>query len=246
MFTYIIGYRHRPDRLRLLRRTLDWLNSFSGVEILLIEQDTHSKISHLNLNCKHIFVESDKPYNRSWSFNIGLKHATTNIIVCGDSDLIMRPKDLITALKKTEEFDMVNPYKSVIDLTPQESNLPLNQIIEIDRPGRGELDHQKTNICGGIAIFRKDALIKIGGWDENFWGWGGEDDIQTIKTENFLSHTTMDYRSYHLYHDRTMPNQELYKRNLMILEKVSKFDKNQLVSMINKSSVGIGMKNKCV
>jgi len=245
VFTYIIGYRHRPDRINLLRKTLDWINSFSGTEVIVVEQDKHSKISHLNLNCKHIFVESTKPYNRSWSFNIGLRYAKTDIIACGDSDLIMHPEDLINALKETKNYEMVNPYKSVIDLNPQESNLSFEKMFEINRPGRGELDHQKTNISGGIAIFQKQALYKIGGWDENFWDWGGEDDLQTIKIENFLTYKTMDARSYHLYHARLAPDQNNYKRNLTILSKVSEMNKDQLTNMINLSKGSIGLKNKC-
>jgi hypothetical protein len=85
-FTFIIGYRHRIDRLNNLRRTLDWINGFSGGQIILVEQDKHSKISHLNLKCQHIFVKSNMPYNRSWAFNVGLKHAKSNLIVFSDSD----------------------------------------------------------------------------------------------------------------------------------------------------------------
>jgi hypothetical protein len=72
-FTYVIGYRHRIDRLQNLRRVLDWINGFSGAEVIIVEQDKHSKISHLNLKAKHIFIKSNLPYNRSWSFNVALK-----------------------------------------------------------------------------------------------------------------------------------------------------------------------------
>lgn len=154
-FTFIIGYRHRPDRLNNLRRTLDWVNGFSNSQIILVEQDKHSKISNLSLRCEHIFVKSNKPYNRSWAFNVGLKYAKSQIVVFGDSDLIMHPEDFINGLKSMAEFDMVSPYSSVVDLTPQESGLPLEQIIKIDRSGRGETDNQKINISGGISIFRK-------------------------------------------------------------------------------------------
>ena len=54
-FTFIIGYRHRIDRFNNLKRTLDWINGFAGVDVILVEQDTHSKISHLNLKARHIF-----------------------------------------------------------------------------------------------------------------------------------------------------------------------------------------------
>jgi hypothetical protein len=243
-FSYIIGYRHRPDRLAQLRRVLDWLNAFSSIQIILVEQDKHSKISHLNLKAKHVFVKSNMPYNRSWAFNVGLKYVNSDIVVCGDSDLIMRPEDLIEGLKAVSQFDVVNPYHSVIDLTPQESQIPLEQIMTINRPGRGELDHQKTNICGGICIFRKDALYKIAGWNENFIGWGGEDDYQAIKVENFLTWTTINHRCYHLYHNRESLDQVQYQKTLNLLSQLKSLSKDDLVKNIQREMQKMGMRNK--
>jgi glycosyltransferase involved in cell wall biosynthesis len=243
-FTFIIGYRHKIDRLNNLRRTLDWINGFSGGQIILVEQDKHTKISHLNLKCKHIFVKSNMPYNRSWTFNVGLKHAKSNIIVFSDSDLIMNPNDFIEGLKAMQQYEMLSPYNSVVDLTQQESGLPLEQIININRPGRGETDNQKINISGGISIFRKDAIMKIGGWSEEFFSWGGEDDFQTIKVNNFLTWTELKARCYHLCHQREQPDMKWYQRNLQILEKTSKMSKDELQKMINTSIPRIGMKNR--
>ena len=186
-FTYIIGYRHKPDRLQNLRRVLDWINGFAGADVILVEQDTHSKISHLNLRCRHLFLKSDKPYNKSWSFNYATKMAKTNIIVFADSDLIMNPNHLIESLKQIETYEMVNPYKSVIDLDTNETGLQLEQVLKINRPGRGETDHQKVPICGGICIFRRESIIKIAGWNENFVGWGAEDDFVSLKVQQFLT-----------------------------------------------------------
>ncbi|NDF16742.1 MAG: glycosyltransferase, partial [Verrucomicrobia bacterium] len=123
-FTYIIGYRHQPDRLQNLRRVLDWINGFQNVDVIVVEQDKHSKISHLNLKCRHLFLRTNQPYNKSWSFNYATKMAKSNIVVFADSDLIMNPGEFIESLKMLEQYEMVNPYKSVIDLQPDESSLP--------------------------------------------------------------------------------------------------------------------------
>jgi cellulose synthase/poly-beta-1,6-N-acetylglucosamine synthase-like glycosyltransferase len=243
-FTFIIGYRHKIDRLNNLRRTLDWINGFSGGQIILVEQDKHTKISHLNLKCQHIFVKSNMPYNRSWAFNVGLKHAKSNIIVFSDSDLIMNPNDFIEGLKAMQQYEMLSPYNSVVDLTQQESGLPLEQIVNINRAGRGETDNQKINISGGISIFRKDAIMKLGGWSESFIGWGGEDDFQTIKVKNFLTWTELKARCYHLWHQREQPDMRFYQRTLNILQQANQMTKEQLQSSISKSIPSIGMRNK--
>ena len=243
-FTYIIGYRHKPDRLNNLRRVLDWINGFMGAEVILIEQDKHSKISHLNLKCKHIFLKSTKPYNKSWAFNVATKMAKSNVIVFADSYLVMNPYDFIESLKMLEKYEMVNPYRSVVDLNQQESGLNLEQMISIDRPGRGETDHQKVPLCGGICIFRKEAINKIGGWNENFIGWGAEDDFVSLKVKNYLNWTEMPNRCYHLFHNREVPNMNEYQRNLNLLNQYNNLSKDDLWKTIIKELPKSGMKNK--
>jgi glycosyltransferase involved in cell wall biosynthesis len=233
------------ERFKNLKRVLDWIGGFSNVEVLLIEQDTHSKISHLNLGVKHIFIKSKMPYNRSWAFNVAINYCNSPVIVFSDSDLIMDPSDFINGLNSLHDYEMISPYHTVIDLTREESNLPFDKILEIKRAGRGETDHQKINIAGGISMFRLDSIKKIAGWNEDFWEWGGEDDFQAIKIKNFLSWTELNARCYHLYHERRMPDQKWYKRNLQILQKASQIDKSQLEKVITNQMSKIGMKNKC-
>ena len=244
-FTYVIGYRHKSDRLQNLRRVLDWINGFAGVEVLLIEQDKHSKISHLNLKAKHIFTKSNMPFNKSWAFNVGLKYSNSNIIVFGDSDLIMDPNQFIESLKIINQYEMVNPYNSVIDLTQQESTLSLDQMIQVNRPGRGETDIQKVPLCGGICLFRKESIMRIAGWNEDFWSWGGEDDFQSIKVKQLLNYTELQAKCYHLYHEKAQPDMKWYQRNLQILQKTANVSKEQLEKLILNQLPKIGMKNKC-
>lgn len=243
-FSFIIGYRHSQDRFNNLLKVLNWVSGFERVQIILVEQDTHSKVSHLNLNCKHIFVKSDKPYNRSWGFNIGLKFVKTNIVVFGDSDIIMDPSNFIDGLKKLSEFDMVSPYSSVVDLELNENLLNISDIFKIDRPGRGENDNQKINMCGGISMFRLESINKIGGWSESFIGWGGEDDFQSIKVEKLLTSHVMYNKCYHLYHAKSSPDMKYYKQSLYLLEKSKKLNNSELIDMISKMSRGNGLLNK--
>lgn len=243
-FTYIISYRHSDERFNNLKRTLDWINSFSGADVIVVEQDKHSKIKDIKLPCRHIFLKSNMPFNKSWGFNVGLKYANSNVIVFGDSDLIMDPQEFIKSVKMLEQYDMVNPYNSVIDLNHQESNAGLEQMFAIDRAGRGETDIQKVPLCGGICIFRREAIHKIGGWHEDFVGWGGEDDFQSVKVKNFLTWHENSAKCYHLYHDRTAPDMKWYQRNLQLLQKLSPMTKEELQKVINNVTPKSGLKYK--
>lgn len=244
--TYIIAYKHRPDRLQNLRRVLEWLAPFQGLEIVIVEQDKHSKISELNLRAKHIFIKNEMPFNKAWAFNVGAKYATTPVLIFGDSDLIMHPNALIQAVQQLDNYDVVNPYNSVIDLTQEESQLDINSILQIDRIGRGEAedDIQKVPLCGGIIIFKKDKLMEIGGWNQDFIGWGAEDDFQSLKVNNFLTHTTLPSKCYHLYHEKAQIDMKLYQRNLQILSHFKNATKEQLKKHIEMSFPNIGRLNQ--
>lgn len=244
-FSYIIPFRFQIDRILNLRRVLDWLSGFSNIEVIIVEQDTHSKISAFNFKANHIFIKNSGPFNKNWALNVGLKRAQSDIVVFGDSDLIMHPEHLIASLEQLNVYEFVNPYQSVIDLDPNESQMGLGEILNINRPGRGETDHQKVPICGGITIFRKDALYKLGGWSEMFWGWGAEDDYQSLKVKHLLNWTQMPHKCYHLWHQRLSPDMNLYQRNLQIYNKYINASKEDLQKQIASEMGRIGIQNKC-
>lgn len=244
IFTYIIGYRHSPDRINNLKRVLDWLVRFNGVEIILVEQDTTPKLNTQDLRCKYVFTKSNLPYNRSWAFNVGIRYATTDRIFFGDSDLIMNPDDIIKSLSELDKYDAINPYSSVIDTLPQELGISNDELFKINRPGRGETDHQKVNFSGGIVLFKKESILAIGGFPEEFIGWGGEDNALTNKIERFLKYKEMKAKCIHLWHTPAHPDNTNYSNNIKILETLIKMDNEQMKFYIHTVLPKIGSLNK--
>lgn len=243
-FTFILGYRHKKDRLSNLKRTLEWMYTFTECEIILVEQDAYSKIKEYNFFIKHIFLKSNEPYNRSWAFNVGLKYSTTNIIVFTDSDLIIEDKQIIESIKLLDNYDVISPYSRVIDLNNIQSKLPYDKIFKLKKESRGELDNQKINLCGGMVIFNKDSVKMIGGWCEYFTSWGGEDNYQTLKVNKFLKFKEIEGNCYHFYHEKQEINPILYANNLKLLEKFKSYNDSELINEINKSYKENGRKNK--
>ena len=243
-FTFILGYRHKQDRYLNLRRVLNWMLSFEGSEIILIEQDKTSKLEQINLNLKYHFVYSDQPYNRSWAFNIGTKYASNGILIYTDSDLIIKNESLLKAVEMMKDYDVISPYDKVIDLSYEESKLHYDLFIKIKREGRGEVDNQTINLCGGMTIFTKAAIGNIGGWSEKFTTWGGEDDFQTIKVEKFLKYKILEDNCYHLFHNKQEIDMDKYMNNLKFLNLSKKFNEQQLINEINLGVRTNGKKNK--
>ncbi len=227
-FTFIIGYRHSLEKFNNLKRTLDWINGFAGVDVILVEQDTHSKISHLPLKARQVFLKSNKPYNKAWGFNVGTKLSKSNVIVFSDLGIIMDPNQFIEGLKLIEQYDMVSPYKKQIELQQNESGLQLPDILNIDRFGREKL------ICESLCIFRKDAIQRIGGWYEELIG-NGEDEFLSNKVKQFLNWTELEQKGYQLYYNREIPNMVLQQRNLQLLQTLNNLSKEDLIKSINLS-----------
>lgn len=253
--TYIIPYKHSDDRLNNLRRVINWALGFNNIEVILVEQDNTPKVNNIDFGCKYYFIENKKlPFNKAWAFNVGLKYSTSNIIGFGDSDLVMHPQKFIDAvnelMKDGSDLGMVSPYSriKVVDLEPNELGKTFDEMELINRPGRGELENdiRKVPLCGGICLFKKEAIYKIGGWSEDFIGWGGEDDFQSNKVERFIKFKEMDSRVYHLYHKPVVPEGNFYHRNLDILGKLKAFNDNQMQDYINNTVPKIGMNNKYV
>ena len=246
LFTFIIAYKHRNDRIHNLRRVLDWVAGFGGIEIIIVEQDKSAKLpSFAFKGIKYYFTKSNMPFNKAWAFNVGLKHATTDVIVFGDCDLIMDPQKMINALKMLDQCECVSPYSRVIDLNQNEVNLPLEELAKIERPGRGETDIQKICLAGGIIMYKKEAIYKIGGWCEDFIGWGGEDDYQSHKSKMFLKYyEQMGTTCYHLWHERGAPDPTPYQRNLALLNKLVQLPLDELNKHSQAGAQKMGMKNK--
>lgn len=237
-FTFIITFRYSSDRIYNLRKVISWINSFGNVQLIVVEQDTHSKIDHLTLDIEHIFVKSDRLFNKSWGLNVGLSYAKSDKIVFSDADIIMNPIPFIKSLNLLDKYDMVSPYSKVVDLSLNESILKFDDIYKIDRKGRFGID-----ICGGITMFTKQAIYKIGGWNENFYGWGGEDDLQATNVKEFLKWTETNANAYHYYHKRSI-DRGAYMGNLNTLSEYRKLDKQTKWNIINNSRGKNGRLNK--
>jgi predicted glycosyltransferase involved in capsule biosynthesis len=245
-FTYIIAYRNSTDRINNLSKILRWISNLD-CEIIIVESDKSSFLKTVDLGVvyKHIFLENELPFNKSWCFNVGWKAALNDIIVFGDADLVMNQESLVSSIEKVSEYECINPYSSVVDLEYSETDKfwrsgDINDLYSISRPGRGETDHQKVPFCGGIIIFQKQALEKIYGWNEEFWGWGAEDDFQSIKVRNYLNHLQVKDKCYHLWHIRGNINQELYYRNLHLYNRYLNLSKEQLLELTKQTSNKIG------
>lgn len=243
-FTYAIGWRHQREREGNLKRVLSWLGSIPDLDVVVVEQDNMRRFSPPP-GVRHIFARSSEPYNRSWGFNMAYRESDAPFIVFGDSDIIMNAGEFKASLEASESLDVVSPYSSVLDLSPQESHLGADDMALIARPGRGDTDNQKINLCGGVVVFSREAFERVGGWDEDFSGWGGEDDMMTFKVVSAgLRTASMPFRCYHLWHHRSPPDPVAYSKTLAMLRGKVSMGGSAALSLAEASLGGIGNKER--
>lgn len=244
-FTYIIPFKYTDDRFLTLQKVIDNIKNLN-CEVIVIEQGTESILPSKNLltTQKYIFLNNPYPFNKSWGLNIAWKEATNDIIVFGDADNLIDTNNILSSINDMSDYDFVSPHIRLIDLQPNENQLDGGSIFQINRPGRGELDHQKLPMCGAMTIFKKEALEKIGGWPEEFFGWGAEDDAMSIKVKHFLKWKEIDNNCYHLYHQRVQPDMRWYQRNLQIYHSYINSNRESLYQYIDSTKPLIGDKNR--
>jgi GT2 family glycosyltransferase len=175
----IIGHRG-TERLGLLLATL---RSFAAqervrIECIVIEQDSRPRIEkELPDWVRYFFQEAvsgKEDYNRSAAFNLGARHAQGDTLLLHDNDMIV-PSDYCLKIRDLSRlgYEAINIKRFVFYLNQNDSRRIMDSI-ECLKDCTPVYVVQNLEAGGSVAI-NKDAYFSVGGMDERFIGWGGED-----------------------------------------------------------------------
>lgn len=245
MLSYIINHRGRSGyRLDNLVFLVEYLKRLNDIEIIVVEQDSEAFLINHNFGnkCKYVFLKSDGLFNHSWGFNAGYKRATYNLLAFGDNDVMITDDAFRQSVDLLNQNFIVNPYTTIVNTSLEEANIIriTRTLHPITREGRGHV-----NFCGGLVFFTRSNFEKVGGWDENFRGWGGEDNamsdyqIPLVIGKDFMKE--VEGVGYHLWHDRTIDDsfhQSNYKNNLSILRWYETASAEDILKNINIDIIG--------
>jgi glycosyltransferase involved in cell wall biosynthesis len=197
-------------------------------EVIVVEQHSTPHVEELVVSnrAKYIFAYNAGVFNKSWAINIGIKCASYDYIFCGDNDMIVPPESLAESIALLKSgHDSVKPFRVLIDLTRFQTTIYEKIERFIYYPFRRR---NFACFCSGIVGFSRSCLEDIGGWDERFRGWGGEDDAISVKLQKYNKRiTTLNYTCYHLYHGRTIYDKnkhENYQNNVKLLHDIESME----------------------
>lgn len=248
----------RGQRLENLQAVLQWVSQIGIAEVIVVEQDRESRLpsGFLPPGCKSVFAFNDGPFNKSWGFNIGFKQSSGDVLAFGDADILIDSKNLIESFALCHSgADAVNPYDRLIDLTAGETSSflqggkgldALAHRQEVNREAIGEF----LCFCGGLFVIRRKAFEAVGGFDERFVGWGGEDDAMSIKLEKLVSNTRVlgGRAAYHLFHERQrarLDGHSHYAQNVALLKQYSSASAEAVRSFSANQRKTIGHLDRC-
>lgn len=166
------------DRLALFECVLASLlgQSCQELEIIVVE---HDRVPIYERVCpsgiKYIFRQrdDDEPFNKSMLMNLGVDHAEARYVLLHDADIVLPATYVESILEKLESgWEAVQPIRFLFCLDQLGSDLFMqsggNSIPE-------HVDSVLQNFPGGSTALRKKTYWALGGHDETFQGWGGED-----------------------------------------------------------------------
>ncbi|MCA9079629.1 MAG: hypothetical protein KDA58_03680 [Planctomycetaceae bacterium] len=197
-------FAHRgTDRLKQLVHVIRSVFGQHGVPIEVIVADlTRPHLgSQLPDGITHLPIDDSQltpGWRKAWAFNIAARQARGEVLVFQDGDICV-PRDYAVELKRqliTGEWQAASLQRFLFYLS---SSATQEALAASSWPNYG-VDAVSQNWKGGTIAIRRDAFFAIGGFDEGFVDWGGEDD-EFFDRCGTLRHNRFGYLPFvHLWH----------------------------------------------
>lgn len=202
-----------PARSENLITVLRWLTEVP-VSVVVSEHSAQSEVDLTDFpEVRSVWEKSTGAFSKSAACNAGVVVASTPVIALVDADTMVQSRALRACINRIvnpgerESIQAIRPFGRLIDLGENQSR----NVQETGELPRGLTDasdafrsSEHIPLAGGILVIEREAYLSIGGMDESFLGWGGEDDAfsSALKRCGVKGRILTPEVGYHLWHNR--------------------------------------------
>ena len=218
--SYIIPFRglDRHDAIKTVLLNIK-AQRYPDIEIIIVEQDWSKVIAFQELDSVvYAFAQSqsnDQAFCKSMAFNLGVKNSTKSRLILHDADMLVFDNYTNLIDNYLNSYFGVHIGKNVLYLTPDSTKkVSTEHKLSPDMSMEKSVSYYE----GGSLACHRVTYVDIGGYNEEFVGYGCEDCEfyhRLSSMPNFFGERSIDL--IHLYHDRADPHwMEHHRRNKSI------------------------------
>ena len=202
-------------------------------EIIVVEQSWEPLFAAL-VPRDVVYIHSKTPspdmaFNRSWAFNVGAVAARGRFLVLHDADMIVPARFASAIAERLDgQLEAIRLARYIFYLDEQTSRQVWSQCnFDVLKSVSSVVQNNPTPVA-----VRRESYLRIGGHDETFFGWGGEDNefMDRLRTLNLSEGSFLPL--VHLWHPEA-PNRSGDRNAAHLAAKLSTEAKKRIEIMQN-------------
>lgn len=229
----LITLNFGPSRVPLLQVLLKSWTQFKrdDIELVLVERGyAYYAKEAPKLGIRYLNFGEDNAYRRAECLNRGADIAQGKYLIFHDNDIPL-PAGFFDSLDQATDAgnDYIINYKELRHLSEPVSRSVVNETERAEfgyhfldtTPDRVRVFGEE-GMAGASTTIERELFFSSGGFHEGMQGWGGEDQElhERLKVLTDGKFATLDLTLLHLYHPRTLPQDNPHwEKNCEILKK---------------------------
>jgi hypothetical protein len=157
-------------------------------------------------------------FSRAASVNAAAAGSCGDVLVVVDADCLLAVEQIETAVRRLGRRGWIIPYDELYRLDRETSEEVLASSPAAPRWPEADIQARKSPTSFALVVPR-EGFERVGGMDEGFRGWGGEDAAFKWALDSlYAPHRRLRGPAFHLWHpiaakqDRNMERWERYRR----------------------------------